>query len=270
MTIAFYQSELTTLAFLWRLERRDGITIGLTSHDSELTRAGLVYKASPGMVPSSIERDESFSPANVSLQGAITSNAITAEDLRAGRWDGAHLTLSLCDWADETQAPLFLLRGDIGTVDISDTSYSAELRGRTALLEAPVVELTSPACRAELGDKRCRVALSGLMTLARVTHVNGALISVDIAPSDGLYSFGRLRWLDGANAGLTSRIALSQAGVLTLQEPPVFAPSLGTRVELMQGCDKLLTTCVARFNNAVNFRGEPFLPGNDLLARYGV
>ncbi|MEO0871962.1 MAG: phage BR0599 family protein, partial [Pseudomonadota bacterium] len=24
-----------------------------------------------------------------------------------------------------------------------------------------------------------------------------------------------------------------------------------------------------RFGNAHNFRGEPFLPGNDLLARYG-
>ncbi|MFN7158060.1 MAG: phage BR0599 family protein, partial [Erythrobacter cryptus] len=43
----------------------------------------------------------------------------------------------------------------------------------------------------------------------------------------------------------------------------------GTRIELREGCDHTIATCAARFANAINFRGEPFLPGNDLLARYG-
>jgi uncharacterized phage protein (TIGR02218 family) len=42
----------------------------------------------------------------------------------------------------------------------------------------------------------------------------------------------------------------------------------GCRVELRDGCDKRFTTCVARFANAANFRGEPHLPGTDLLTRY--
>ncbi|MEL7284253.1 MAG: phage BR0599 family protein, partial [Pseudomonadota bacterium] len=44
---------------------------------------------------------------------------------------------------------------------------------------------------------------------------------------------------------------------------------VGIALELLEGCDHTLGTCASRFNNAVNFRGEPFLPGNDLLARYG-
>ena len=39
-------------------------------------------------------------------------------------------------------------------------------------------------------------------------------------------------------------------------------------VELGEGCDKRLATCSQRFDNAANFRGEPHLPGNDLLTRY--
>ena len=31
-----------------------------------------------------------------------------------------------------------------------------------------------------------------------------------------------------------------------------------------------VATCAARFGNAVNFQGEPFLPGNDMLAQYPV
>jgi hypothetical protein len=45
--------------------------------------------------------------------------------------------------------------------------------------------------------------------------------------------------------------------------------AIGTKAELIEGCDHTITTCATRFGNAVNFRGEPFLPGNDLLARYG-
>ena len=37
---------------------------------------------------------------------------------------------------------------------------------------------------------------------------------------------------------------------------------------LTQGCNKNFATCRDRFANAVNFRGEPYLPGNDLLTRY--
>lgn len=47
------------------------------------------------------------------------------------------------------------------------------------------------------------------------------------------------------------------------------ALSTGTRALLREGCDHTIATCANRFGNAANFDGEPFLPGNDLLARYG-
>ena len=48
------------------------------------------------------------------------------------------------------------------------------------------------------------------------------------------------------------------------------AGSVGLRVRLREGCDRTIATCTSRFGNAVNFRGEPFLPGNDMLAQYPV
>ena len=42
----------------------------------------------------------------------------------------------------------------------------------------------------------------------------------------------------------------------------------GTRALVQEGCDRTLATCATRFGNAVNFQGEPFLPGNDLVARH--
>jgi len=55
---------------------------------------------------------------------------------------------------------------------------------------------------------------------------------------------------------------------MTLYEAPVYAPLGGELVEITEGCDKMLATCAGRFGNVLNFRGEPHLPGIDLLTRY--
>ena len=75
-------------------------------------------------------------------------------------------------------------------------------------------------------------------------------------------------WLDGAGAGLRARIVDADTSGLMLDRPVDAEPVPGTRARLLQGCDRTLATCATRFGNALNFRGEPFLPGNDLIARY--
>ena len=51
-----FGSELTTVAFCWRLVRADGAALGFTSHDRDLEIGGLSYLASPGMIPAAVER----------------------------------------------------------------------------------------------------------------------------------------------------------------------------------------------------------------------
>ncbi len=266
----WYQTDLTTLAFVWRIERRDGVTLGFTSHDRDIVIDGLNYRAAPGMVPSAIERQDSLDADSVEVSGALTSAAISDTDLAAGRWDGASLRLSAVNWEAPDLDPLFLVRGDLGTIATGDGGFSAELRGPTALLEGPVVEETSPECRASLGDNRCRVDIAGRRRMTSLVSAAGAQVTIGNAnAASGAYDFGQLRWLDGRNAGLTARIVTSVGNVLTLREPPAFAPLAGARVEITEGCDRRFATCVSRFANAANFRGEPHLPGNDVLVRHG-
>ncbi len=39
----------------------------------------------------------------------------------------------------------------------------------------------------------------------------------------------------------------------------------GDTFNAIAGCDKTFDACVSKFNNAVNFRGEPYVPGMDRL-----
>ncbi|MBU3078463.1 DUF2163 domain-containing protein [Sphingomonas quercus] len=266
---AWLDETLTTLAFCWRLERRDGVTLGFTSHDRDLVMDGLVYRAAPGMAPSAITRSAGLEVSTLDVGGALTADAITEADLAAGRWDGARLRLWAVDWTAPDEAPLLLARGEIGDVGVAGTGFTAELRGPAALLERPVVEATSPECRASLGDRRCRVDLGARTAIVAVVEADGLALRIDRAePAPNGYGYGRLRWLDGPNGGLAADVAASAGDVLTLREAPAFAVTAGERVMLEEGCDRRLETCAARFANAVNFRGEPHLPGNDLLTRY--
>lgn len=259
-------SALTTIALCWRIERRDGVAIGLTAHDRDLEIDGLVHRAAPGMTPSAIERSAGLDADSMDVTGALTSAAIGAADLLAGRWDGARVMLFACDWRDPA-VRVALGEGTIGAVETRDGTLTAELRGLSAALERPVVEETSPECRAELGDRRCRVAMAGRRRFARVTAIAEAVLTLDTAePVANGWGGGRLRWFGGPNSGLEDAILASAGATVTLRRPPRF--EAGGLVELFEGCDKRIATCAARFGNAVNFRGEPYLPGIDLLTRY--
>ena len=81
------------------------------------------------------------------------------------------------------------------------------------------------------------------------------------------FARGRLRWIGGANGGLSAFVVAADAESVTLEAVPGF-DGKGALVELSEGCDGTLSTCRDRFGNVANFRGEPHLPGIDLLTRY--
>jgi len=275
--VDFLQRGLTTACLCWRLERGDGVAIGFTTHDRDLVIDGLVYRAAPGMLPSAVSVSDGFDADSVDIKGALTSDAIKAADLKAGRWDGAALFIFMTDWEAPGADVLHVARGSLGEVSLEGEGFTAELNGPSAALEGPVVEQTSPTCRASLGDQRCRVDMAGRVRLARVVSVSGAAVTFEYLASalpdasldaEGLYAYGRLRWIGGANSGLASPVRASAGAIVTLREAPVFVPAAGNLVELSEGCDRRFETCAGRFGNAVNFRGEPHLPGIDLLTRY--
>jgi len=264
---AILAQELCAFAFCWRLERRDGVTIGLTSHDRALEVDGLIYAPAPGITPSAVLRGGDPRADLTEVQGAISSAAISAADLDAGRWDGARAMLHLTEWTDPGALWLELARGTLGSIARTGAQYSVALQGLGALLARPAAPATSPTCRARLGDAACTVDLRPLQRLAVLTESDGETVRFS-GLEVGRYPFGTLRWLTGACAGIDQMIIDQSGDTLTLAEPPPLPMMPGERALLTQGCDKRLATCAGRFGNAINFRGEPFLPGMDLLARY--
>lgn len=224
---------VTTVALCWRVERRDGVAVGLTGHDRDLLVDGLVHRAAPGMTPSAIARSGVLEPGaeadTMDVAGALSSAAIGERDLLSGRWDGARVRVFAVDWSDPRD-PLTLGEGVIGAVELGEDGFTAELRGASAAFDRPVVEETSPECRATLGDRRCRVAMAARRRFARVAAwLDRVLVRVDAAsPGDVLMlrtGPGQLHFAVRTTRGLVHADAALRRVV---ERPgPVEAPVLG-------------------------------------------
>ncbi|MEA3045881.1 MAG: hypothetical protein QOJ53_213, partial [Sphingomonadales bacterium] len=233
------EKDLLSIALCWRLERLDGVALGFTSHDRDLAVGGLVYRAAPGMLPSAIALSDGFDPATLDIKGALTSDAISARDLSAGRWDGAALNIFMTDWEAPGAEILAIARGTLGEVVVRGEGFEAELRGPAASLDAPAVEQTSPECRAQLGDKRCRIDMAARTRITRIAAlVDEDVVEVADAAAGNAHGYGRLRWIGGANSGIESAILRSDGVLLTQREPPPLTAAIGDLVEISEGCDR--------------------------------
>lgn len=268
MTRIWFSQPLECVATFWRVARHDGVTLGFTTHDNDLWFGGVLHRSAPGMVPSAIRRSADFEPDSAEVQGALSHDSIGAGDLALGRYDGAAVQIGVVDW--ETLESLVLYRGTIGTVAEEAGSFTASLQSRKAELQRDPVPRTSPSCRAQFCGPGCTLSRPRFSRPARVLSFDPArnAAALDAGPDAVAYAGGMLRWLDGPLAGTSAGIVAAEAGALVLDVPIDHGIDADTAVLLREGCDRTLETCATRFGNAVNFQGEPFLPGNDLVTRY--
>jgi uncharacterized phage protein (TIGR02218 family) len=269
-------SRATLLAVCWRLERRDGLVFRATSADVDLSVEGEVYVAAAGYVPGAIEARADLSVPGLEVSGVLDSEELLAEDLAAGRWDGATWSLYLVDAEAPGDGALLLGAGELGEVTRhASGAFSAELRGVSARLQQTIGEVLTPTCRAHFGDMRCGVDLEPLTVAGTVETVDSGeprRIFTDTARAEasGFWDYGLVTWTSGANAGAVVEVQSStDAGVVSLFDVVPVAIAIGDGYELTPGCDKRLETCAGRYANAARFVGEPAIPGQDALMRFG-
>jgi uncharacterized phage protein (TIGR02218 family) len=270
MSRIWFDALLETAAPFWRVLRRDGVTLGFTAHDRDLWFDGVLHRAAPGMVPSAIRRSADLEPDSAEVEGALSHATISPADLALGRFDGAAVVIGLVDWESLEHHAFY--RGTIGDVSDEAGRFTAALQSRKAELLIDSVPRTSPTCRASFGGPGCTLSPARFTHRVQVTTCSIDTNAVTLAapvPADRLVG-GKLRWLDGPYSGQTMTVLGFDAAGLVLDCPLDQPIPSGSRALAREGCDRTLATCSTRFANAVNFQGEPFLPGNDQLARYAV
>ncbi len=92
----------------------------------------------------------------------------------------------------------------------------------------------------------------------------------DARAVDGWFNGGVIVWETGDNVGAAMEVKdwINSGGALTLFLGMPYEIQSGDAFRIYPGCDKRSATCIAKFNNIINFRGEPHVPGNDQFLQY--
>ena len=270
------QGKLTSVARCWAVTRRDGQVFGFTDHDRALSFDGVSFRADSGMTARVLEQVTGLAVDNTEAIGALSDISVTEADINAGRFDGADVQAWLVNWQDVSQREQ-VFAGTIGEIKRADGAFYAELRGLSEALNRPVGSVFQGGCQAVLGDAKCRHDLDapGYSTELPVEMVEaGRVFSfAGIAGfDDRWFERGRLRVLSGAAEGLMAVVKNDRLDgdvrVIELWEELRAPISQGDMVRLEAGCDKRRETCRLKFNNLLNFRGFPHIPGEDWLVGY--
>ncbi len=269
---AHLNTGTTTLCYCWRLTLATAEQMGFTDHDRALAFDGTVFEAQAGFTATEIDSTLGLSIDNLEAQGALSSDQLSAPRLQAGDFDNATIEIWTVNWQDPTQR-LLERKGNLGEVTYGQGAFKAEVRGLAHLMNQSRGRLYQYGCDAQFGDARCGVALTGFTAIATIASVNGAnlMLSGLSGFADDWFTRGRLNFTSTANLGRVLDIkrhrSLASGTEIDLWAVPKFHVAAGESVSLIAGCDKQLSTCVAKFSNAVNFRGFPHMPGNDFVAK---
>lgn len=272
--LAHMQGEATSLVECVRITPVVGSVLAFTDFNENLTVDGTSFLARPGMRVSQASTNVLMELDSSQAQGFFKSSVITRADVKTGKFKSAQFERIYVNFDDLTDGFYCFSSGPLGRVDVVDLAFQAEMIGGGQAWSQPVGFLTSRACSwvQFVGDKYCKVDMNGTSPLGSTYKTTGSISTVTnaITFTSGVthptawFTFGRLLWTSGPNANYYSEIAsyTNTSGTFTLMQAPGSDIAAGHGFIAYAGCDREYGTCAAKFDNLVNFRGQPFLAGD--------
>ena len=267
-------SGATTHCTCWTLRRGDGVVLGFTDHDGMISLDGVPHQ--PLLEGGEAAEKLGAQVSTSEVVGVLSGEAITEADILLGGYDGAVVETWRVDWRMPDKR-LLLRRASIGEITREDGVFRAELRSGQQALNRITGRLYQALCDVELGEPRCGVDLmdpafrAELDVLASEDRYRLRVGGLE-GYTEGWFALGLALWTSGQRQGLRDRL-VSQARVGTSDVLGFEAPvgdwiQPGDTLTVTAGCDRRLATCRQKFDNVVNFRGFPHVPGNDFVLRY--
>lgn len=263
----------STLCYGMKVLRTDGLVAGFVSTDLPLVIDGVTYQ--PGFDLSALVSSSNLAVDNLDITVLPDGDTTLEADLLAGLWSNAAFTLFRCDYRNPAGGIDELKRGTTGQVTVNRGSFKLEFRSMTQALQQPVGCLTSKTCRARfcdlprpVPDSLCRLDPADWTVTGEIDAIVdvGSVADTSLTQDDDWFAEGIFTFTSGDNAGLSQKVKAFAGGTFVFSQAFPLLPSIGDAYSVIAGCrHRRREDCHDRFNNVVNFQGEPDLPGVDEL-----
>lgn len=266
--LAEISGGLTTLCRVWSITRKDGVILRYTDHVKDLTIGGDIYTATNSFTATATQLTANNVAADTEVIVLLNDAGIDGDDVERGLYINAPYALGLVSYSNLAAGIIPLLTGSVFSISTLDKlTATFTLSFDTERINKSICEVYAPSCRAGFGDARCKVDLGPLTTAFTVTSGSAKLVGstdLDAFPANH-FAQGTVLFTSGDNSGVRVEVIASSAGQLFLLLPLPYPPQVGDTASVTRGCTKTVAACTA-YGNLANFRGEPYVPGQEGLS----
>lgn len=265
----YLSEEVTTFVTCWKLLLKNGSIMGFTNCNYSITIDGILYNATTSVMASALENSVGTNVDNLEIEAIIDSDNIKEKDILAGLYDFAELEIFMINYLDPDAGTVLLKRGYLGEITVKNKRFIAEIRGLTQKLNQVIGNSYSLNCRASFGDKYCKINKEKFSYEGTVGEVlsNNHFRDSGRRENENYFKYGELHFISGNNVGLFMEVKEYKPGVIITVLSFPYDIKTEDNYKIVAGCNKKFNTCCVRYNNAVNFRGEPHLPGTGQILK---
>lgn len=269
-TQGFVFADLYTFTLL------GGAVLRYTSADQPIVNAGLTFARGPAIKDSGIKQGLGVQVDTVDITIMADGRSVVGgvpllDFIRGAGFDGATIKIERAFAADW---PTMLGAGPVGSyiryggrfsqaTKAGTTSVTVTMASWLELLDVYYpTDLYQASCGNTLFDSKCLLdrasyAAAGVVGAGATT----LLVPSNLSAAAGTYDLGAIIFSTGPNAGFRRTVKHQDAsGNLTLVAPLPATPVAGNAFTAYPGCDLQQSTCTAKFNNLIHFRGQPYIP----------
>lgn len=247
-------AELQNFTYCFHITLQDGIELYLTESDKSLSMDDIIFMPNSGMTLK--EGNFNDSAENyIILEGVFENNGVKQH------YDLTQAMVKIYVCCVNSYKHFVTYR--CSTYTKRDLDFTLRLEPNIELYNQSLLQSFSKKCRANFGDLKCKIDKMIYSQIYNIKEMFGrTMVISNLDKENGYFNYGDAVL---ANGQFYSKIISHSGNLVILDKLIPDSMKHNKTVDLTVGCDKNFITCCNKFNNAVNFRGEPLIPDDNFI-----
>lgn len=246
--------KLENFAYCFQIKLTSGKELNLTALDYSIKNGEIVFLPNSGLDLKETEFNDS-AQNYIIIEGIFEENGITQN------MDLNNASVNIILYSGSVFEHFITYHCSLYTK--YDLSFKMHLKPETVKYNKCIINRYSKTCRANFSDSKCTINKELHTKLYKVKEVlKESIRIIDLDKENGYYNSGKIIFGDNI---FSSKIISNFGDLIMLQDIIPNSVRNMEEVKIITGCDKNFITCCNKFNNAINFRGEPLIPNKDFI-----
>lgn len=260
----YLENDSIILKKCFKIKLKNGIVLAFTDFSEDIEFESISYK-SFGIDNKKYSNFSDITTDDTEVIATIDDSNIKKEFILSNDFDDAEIDIFFVNTEHLDYGSIILTSGFIDSVSTVEDRIYFNIKGKLSLLEKTIGDTYSPLCRAKFCSKKCSLDILNYKFTGKITNVIEDTVfytdsSTIKSKEKDYFKYGYLEFTSGENTGRTIEIKQSESGNITISTSLPKKIKIDDSFDIFTGCDKKFETCCSKFNNAINFRGEPDLP----------